>query len=584
MGRHFASIAKVKPITAEDAEKRGGRGETMVFSAPSALLRALRGKNSASRLFRAVPPVFALILTSCTVGPNFRPPAPSEVTGDAAAAFHQGDPADKAVRPAADPDPRWWNAFNDPVLTQLIDQAISGNLDLKQAVLRVVESRTSVTTARAAGLPTLNGTGSYMREQLGAKGILESKGVYGQLNALADQNSPLNAYSPGLGNEAAKAGNSLLTSVTQPTDLYQYGLDASWELDLFGRVRRSVEQAEASAEAQEDATNDSLLMLESEVAQVYAQYRTAQLLTQTQNESVASDREALDLTQRLARVGLDTALAVDQARTQLDNDLRQLPGYEKQAQQALDQLNVLVGKPPGEIDAMLAPVRPLPTLPLVIGTGIPSTLARRRPDIREAEARLHAATATVGVAVASFYPDVSLTGNLGLRATDASYLTNWASHFYSFGPSVSLPIFQGGTLSANLRMARAEQAAAALAYRGTVLNALREVADGLVAYRTDRAARDKLADTVNSAEDTVYLARNRFAHGLESFIEVLDSQKTLVSARQQLAQADMTLIDDVVALYRALGGGWQDEKDAVKPPVIDAAPPPLPGALDTIAP
>ncbi len=504
----------------------------------------------------------AATLASCTVGPDFKAPSPSEITGDATA-FHQSDPADAAVSPAADPDPRWWNGFNDPVLTQLIDQAISGNLDLKQAVLRVVESRASVTTARAAGLPTLNGTGSYMHEQLGLKGILESKGVYGQLNALADQNSPLNAYKSGAGNQAASAGNGLLNSITQPIDLYQYGLDASWELDLFGRVRRSVEQAEATEQAQVDATNDSLLMLEAEVAQVYTQYRAAQALTATQNENIKSDRESLDLTQRLARAGLGNDLAVDQAQT---------------------QLNVLVGKAPGELDAMLRPVAPIPALPHVIGTGVPSTLARRRPDIRQAEAQLHAATANVGVAVASFYPDVSLTGNLGLRASDASYLTNWASHFYSVGPSISLPIFQGGRLSAGLRMARAEEQAAALNYRGTVLNALREVADGLVAYRTDRLARDRLADTVRSAADTLYLARDRFTHGLESFIQVLDAQRTLVSSRQQLVQAEMTLVEDVVALYRALGGGWQDEQEAVKPPVVDADPPPLPAAVDTLVP
>ncbi len=525
----------------------------------------------------------AATLASCTVGPDFKAPSPSEITGDAAA-FHQSDPADPAVSPAADPDPRWWNGFNDPVLTQLIDQAISGNLDLKQAVLRVVESRASVTTARAAGLPTLNGTGSYMHEQLGLKGILESKGVYGQLNALADQNSPLNAYKSGAGNQAASAGNGLLNSITQPIDLYQYGLDASWELDLFGRVRRSVEQAEATEQAQVDATNDSLLMLEAEVAQVYTQYRAAQALTATQNENIKSDRESLDLTQRLARAGLGNDLAVDQAQTQLNSDLRQLPDYEKQQEQALDQLNVLVGKAPGELDAMLRPVAPIPALPHVIGTGVPSTLARRRPDIRQAEAQLHAATANVGVAVASFYPDVSLTGNLGLRASDASYLTNWASHFYSVGPSISLPIFQGGRLSAGLRMARAEEQAAALNYRGTVLNALREVADGLVAYRTDRLARDRLADTVRSAADTLYLARDRFTHGLESFIQVLDAQRTLVSSRQQLVQAEMTLVEDVVALYRALGGGWQDEQEAVKPPVVDADPPPLPAAVDTLVP
>jgi NodT family efflux transporter outer membrane factor (OMF) lipoprotein len=517
-------------------------------------------------------------LSACTVGPSFTPPAPPVTQS-----WQRLTPRNAAVTTATDPDPQWWTLFNDPTLNRLIARAIAGNPDLREAVLRVVEARQNVTTARAAGLPTLNGTASIMREQLGLKGILESKGVYSQLNSLADASSPLNQYSPGLGTEVSRAAGGALNPLTQPVNLFQYGLDASWELDLFGRVRRSVEQARASAQAQAEAANDALIMLESEVAQTYIQLRGAQALTKAQQQNIDADQDALTLTMRSARVGLSTELDVDQARTQLDSDTRQLPQYERQALQAIDQLDVLTGQPPGTLDAMLTPAAPLPDLPPVVGIGVPSMLARRRPDVRQAEAQLHAATAGVGVAVADFYPDVSLTGNLGLRALDASYLTNWASHFYSAGPSISLPIFQGGRLTAELRMARAQQAQAALNYRGTVLNALREVEDALVAYRTDQAARDSTAATLQAAQDSRQLASSRYANGLSDFIQVLDSERSVVSARQELVQAQLSLIDDVIALYRALGGGWQDQAPGVAKAALAARPPPLPGALDSVA-
>ncbi len=517
-------------------------------------------------------------LCACTVGPDFKPPAGSDNL-----AWKDASARDGAVSQATDPDPRWWQLFGDPVLTELIETAIAGNLDLQQAVLRVEESRQSIVAARAAGLPTLNGTASYTREQLGIRGILESQGAYSQLNALADQNSSLNRYSPGLGNEASSVGGGLLNRITQPIDLFQYGLDASWELDLFGRVRRSVEQAEANTQAQREATNDALIMLESEVAQAYVQLRGAQALTASQLDNIRAAEGSLTLTMRRQRGGLGTGLDVDQARTQLYNYQQQLPSYERQAEQAINQLSVLVGQPPGTLDAKLTPRAPLPDLPPIVNVGVPSTLARRRPDIRQAEAQLHAATANIGVAVASFYPDVSLTGNLGIRAIDASYLTNWASHFYSVGPSLSLPIFQGGQLTASLRLARAQAVESALRYRGTVLNALREVEDDLVAYRTDRAERDRLRQTVRSAEDTLYLATNQYEHGMQTFLQVLDAERTLVSARQQLVQTDMTLANDVVALYRALGGGWQDSGTEIRAPGVPQAPPFLPGALDSVA-
>jgi outer membrane protein, multidrug efflux system len=522
-----------------------------------------------------------LLLTDCTVGPNFKPPQPPAIPNWHDASARRLGPR-ATITEAADPDPLWWNKFGDPTLTALMEKAIAGNLTVQQAVVRVAESIQVEAAARAAGLPTIKASGSYMRDQLGVKGLLESQGVFNQVNALADA-STLNQLSPGLGQETATVLGNALNGLSQPVNLYQYGMSASWELDLFGRVRRSVEQAGAQSEAQRDAADDALVMLESQVAQAYIALRGAQALAESQRGNIATAQDVLRLTQQQQQVGLASMLDVEQAKTQLSNNLHQLPGYEQQLEQAMNRLSVLIGQAPGALDSMLAAPAPLPALPPLIGVGVPSTLARRRPDIRQAEAQLHAATANVGVAIASFYPDVSLTGNFGLRAIDASFLTNWASAFYSFGPSVSVPLFQGGQLTANLRLARAQTVDAALNYRGTVLNALREVEDALVGYRTDRAARDQLIDTVRSAQTTLSLARDRYLHGMADFIQVLNAEQTLFSARQSLVQADMALRNDVVALYTALGGGWEISTVKVPSPYIAGNPPVVPAAADALA-
>jgi multidrug efflux system outer membrane protein len=494
----------------------------------------------------------ASCLWGCTVGPDYKRPEPPAIP-----AWKDEAARGQLANQQSDPDPKWWLSFNDPGLSATIEKGIAGNLDVQQAVLRVLEARQGIAVARAAGLPTLGGNASYQRELLGAKGILESQGAYRDLNQLADRLKPYDATVPGLSQGIVNGGNQALNQLASPTNLYQYGLDASWEIDLFGRVRRSVEQARARAQAQSEALNDALIVLESEIVQAYIQLRGAQALKASQEENVRAAKEGFDLTQRRQQNGLTTELDVDQARTQLDETRRQLPGYDKQIQQALNTLSLLIGQAPGAVDDQLLESKPLPQIPGVVDVGVPSTLARRRPDIRQAEASLHAATAGVGVAVAAFYPDVSLTGNIGMRALDASYLTNWASHFYSAGPSVSLPIFSGGRLSANLTLARAEQQEAALSYRGTVLNALREVEDALVAYRTDRASRDLLQDTLDSAQSTWSLAQNQYEHGLTSFIQVLDAERTVLTDRQALVQADVQIVNDIVTLYRALGGGWE---------------------------
>ncbi len=519
-----------------------------------------------------------LALAACTVGPNYQPPAlpPLPDWHDQAAQQNPG------LSTASDPDPLWWNGFGDPILTQLMQAAIADNPTVQEATVRVIEADQNVAVEAAAGLPTLSGNASYMREDLGIKGILQSKGAYDQLNNLADQSSPLNQIAPGDGNRIAEAGTTALNQLAQPVNLYQYGLSSSWELDLFGRVRRGVEQAKANAEAEREAANDALVMLESEVAQAYLQLRGAQQMQEAQLQAVQTAQQSLQLTQDRAQRGLTSDVDVEQAQTQLDNEESQEEMYEKQVAQAIYQLDMLAGQPPGRLDNLLAQPAALPALPPVVGVGLPAGLARRRPDIRQAEAQLHAATAGVGVAVADFYPDISLTGNIGLRATDASYLTKWASLFYAAGPSISLPIFQGGELAANLKLARAEETAAALNYRGTVLNALREVEDALVSYRTDLIARDKVAATVQSAQQSYYLANDRYRNGLSSYLDVLDPQRTLLAARQQLVQANQTLATDIVTLYTALGGGWQSPPAPT--PSVATAPPPLPAAVDTLAP
>ncbi len=269
--------------------------------------------------------------------------------------------------------------------------------------------------------------------------------VHAELNTLANRLKPYDATLPGLSTDIVNGGTQALNKLAAPANLFQYGLDSSWELDLFGRVRRSVEQARARSQAQSEALNDALIVLESEIVQSYVQLRGAQALKASQEENVKAAEVNLALTQRRQQNGLTTELDVDQARTQLDDTRRQVPVYDGQVQQAMNALSVMIGEAPGAVDEQLRKTKPVPAIPTVVGVGVPSTLARRRPDIRQAEATLPAAMANVGVAVASFYPDISLTGNIGMRAVDASYLTNWASHFYTAEPAVWLPSMSSGS-------------------------------------------------------------------------------------------------------------------------------------------
>ena len=481
----------------------------------------------------------ALWLAGCAVGPDYRAPKP-QLPGS----YHRLDDQQPSKTAAGAVNMRWWQTFNDPQLNSLIDRAIEGNLTLQQAVLRIAGARQELAQARGGLFPSLNGSAKVTRQQLGLEGLLKANGVTDQLDS-----------------ETA----SQLSSLDQPVTLYQGSFDASWELDLWGKVRRQVELADAQTQAAIEQRNDALVSLEAEVARAYLQLRGAQATVATLEQQIAVAQQSWELTQSQQRNGLAPLTDVENARAQLSSLQAQLPQYQSQARQAMNGLAVLLGKTPGALDNELYATKPMPALPQMVPVGIPATLARRRPDIRQAEATLHAQTANIGVSVAQLFPSLSLTGQLGVRNTDVSYLDNWSSHFYSIGPSLSIPIFQGGRLVSSVKLARAQQASAALDYRQTVLTALQDVENALVSYRADQARVTALDETTGSLQRAFDLASDSYRQGISTFIDVLDAQRQLAQAQEQATQARMQSALDLVALYKALGGGWETYQNVSLP-------------------
>jgi len=485
-----------------------------------------------------------LALSACAVGPDYKAPTPSTP-----GSFNSMQ-SDGASRPQATAvNASWWKSFNDPQLDSLIERAIAGNLSLQQAVLRIAGARQQLNQARGAWAPSVNGNARFTRQQLGIKGELESGGVYDRVDQI-DTDTDL---------------KPVLDSLSKPVGLYQGSFDASWELDMWGKVRRQVEMAGAQQQQSIENRNDALVSLEAEVARAYLQLRGAQAITATLQTQIAVAQQTLELTQSQQRNGLAPQTNVENARAQYNLLRSQLPQYQAQIHQAMNGLAVLTGRVPGALDSELSAAKAFPSLPQVVPVGIPATLARRRPDVREAEASLHAATANIGVSVAELFPSVSLTGQFGMRNSDAGYLDNWSSHFYSYGPSVSIPIFQGGRLVSSVKVARAQQASAALGYRQTVLTALQDVENALVSYRSDQQQVVGLDETVKAQQSAFNLASDSYRQGISSFIEALDAQRQLAQAQQQAEQARVQTGLDLVALYKALGGGWENYQNVSLP-------------------
>ena len=473
-------------------------------------------------------------LAGCTVGPDFKRPAAPAAASYSTPAGAPNVPSQTVAQPI---DPAWWNIFHDPELSSLEFRVAAANLDVATATVRLAESRSQETIAGAAALPTLNGDASATAQRVSPRGVFGLFGGGG--NAHGSSSVPLSGIS------------------LQPFVLYQYGFDASWEPDLWGKVRREVEAAKADSAEQEDERRDALLSALAEVARDYVSLRGIQTTLDITEKNIATAQQTVKLTSDRASNGLTSDLDVDNAAADLSTEQSEIPALEQQQSEMINRLSYLLGETPGALAPELVTPAAVPPTPPEVPVGVPSELARRRPDIREAEANLHAATAEIGMAKADFYPSISLTGSLDLQALKLKDLANWGARTYSAGPALSLPIFSGGRLTGTLHLREQQQQEAAIAYQRTVLSAWHEVDNALTAYRAEQLRRDQLKTAANMQSKSLVLARDRYRQGLADFLSVLDSQRQLLTTQQQLAQSTTNVSTNLVALYKALGGGWE---------------------------
>src|SRR5581483_3161419 len=355
----------------------------------------------------------ALALGGCTVGPDFAAPeawSPLSWFKEKPTSLEAPPPAAPRSEPVAAPiDPAWWTLFGDPELTALEQRVAAANLDVRAATIRLAESRAQRRITAASEFPQVNGSASYERQRPSEKGVFS---LFGAGGGSGGGSSGASGSASG-GGASGVAANGL---ALKPFDLWQYGFDASWELDLWGRVRRSIEAADASIAASEASRRDTLLSMLAEVARDYLQLRGVQTQLQISRANLEIATTSVRLTEERAANGLTSTLDADTARAQAATTAATIPQLEQQQAQLINQLGFLLGAPPRALEAELVTPRAIPPVPPRVPIGLPSELARRRPDIRQAEAQLHAQTAQIGVAVASFYPSISLNGSLDLQA------------------------------------------------------------------------------------------------------------------------------------------------------------------------
>jgi NodT family efflux transporter outer membrane factor (OMF) lipoprotein len=494
-----------------------------------------------SRLIAGVS--LASLLAGCAVGPNFVPPDPSlPQKSFFAAATHK--PVVPTHTDAAPVDPDWWALFRDRELIRLERRVAETNLDVQTATLRLAESRYQRGATASSLFPSLSDNGSYKRYQFSKTTV------------------------QGL------AGSSVPASALAPFNLFQQGFDASWELDIWGHVRRQVEAADADIDVTAEQRRGALVSALAEVARDYIELRGIQEQIRIARTNVKTETDILDITKDRQKTGVVTGLDVENAAAQVESLHATIPDLERQESETINALSLLLDAPPGGLAGELAAPGAIPPPPPHLPVGIPSDLARRRPDVRQAEAQLHEATADIGVAAAAFYPTVTLNGTVGFQALDLKSLWKGASLEYNLGPSVTMPLFEGGKLTSTLNLRTAQQQEAWISFHETVLKAWHDVVNALVAYRTEAARHRALLRQVDHAGKALALARSRYRDGVEQFVTVLDAERTFLSAQQQAAQSATNVSTDIVALYKALGGGWENNFPPEPPAPLTAA---LPG-------
>jgi outer membrane protein, multidrug efflux system len=474
-------------------------------------------------------PLFALplvLLTACVKGPDYERPEVGNLLG---LNFKRGTKTPQLDQPLPD---EWWRVFGSSRLNGLVADAISNNQDLAAAQARVETSRALVGVKRADWFPRLNFGGDISKQR-------QSESSFGA-------NLP-----PEFG--------SVTDLVSREN--YRAALDMSYELDLWGRVKRGVQSASASAKAADENLSAQRLIIAAEVARNYFLLRSLDDQIKVLKDTINLRGEALKLQQSRFDGGLANEMDVTRSRTEVELAKADLTVTERQRGSTENALAVLCGRSPASFTiastgALTTPPR-LPSL-------LPSTLLQSRPDIRAAEAELQAASAEIGVAQASFYPAFSLLGSGGLESVAARDFLKWENRVLSIGPSVSLPVFQGGRLKANLRAAQSRYDEALAKYRQTILNALRDVEDAMLDLQAYGVQRSALAAAESAAVETRSLANTRHEKGLATYFEVVDADRTVLSTRLALTQIDGQRYISTVLLAKALGGGW---KRSAPPPV-----------------
>jgi NodT family efflux transporter outer membrane factor (OMF) lipoprotein len=468
-------------------------------------------------------------LTGCTVGPNFAHPKldlPAQFTERPAT------PTDIAMTNARLAN--WWTSFDDPMLNDLIAQAIAGNLDLQIARQRLLQARDERDETASGAYPTVDFGASATRAR--ASTTVE--------------------YPPGFGNYHA----------------YQLGFDASWELDIFGANRRATEAANDQVGASIEQRRAILISLLSEVAADYATLRATQVRLSIAQDNVRTAQKVVNLAEQEDAQGIGTTLGTLQAKAQLEQTQAVLPGLQAGIAVMAHAIGVLLGRYPGDLEAQLDNPQPLMATPATIPATIPAEVIANRPDVHEAELRYAAANAQIGVAIAARLPHLSIPISITPEASAFNQLFTFASLTFSAALAATQHVYDGGKLRAQERAARAAAEAARLDYKQTVLTALQDVEDALVHLQADEAAHISLSASVRDARKSLGQSTQLYNAGLSDFLTVLTDERTVFASRDALAGSDLSLVEDYIALFKALGGGWQ---------TIDLDPPATPTSPGT---
>lgn len=465
-------------------------------------------------------------LSGCMLGPNFHAPH-----ANTPHAYLSDSPAgDSKTVNSARVSTTWWTSFNDPLLTQLEAKAVAQNLDIKMATQRLFEAQAQAQMQGAALYPSLGANGSYSRSK-------------------QSDNSPTALMFP---------------AAADPANLYQYGLQTMFDIDLWGKNRRAVEAAIANASASAEARRAVLLNVEASVASAYIQLRGTEALLEITQQSLDAANQLVQLTQEREIAGLTTQLDVANAKAMAAQISSQIPTLKARRDGLIEQISLLLGETPDGLPQDLLNATPVPLTPPSVPVGLPSSLLTRRPDVREALDQLHAATAQIGIAKAAFFPDISLSASVSLQSVHADTLNEWKALTYGFGPNVTLPLFEGGALRGQLKLKEAQQKEAAISYAKTVLTAFTQVNTALVTYAQEHETQAALQTDVQQSKLALNLAKDQYRQGLVDYLTVLTAQQSYLTAQQAQAASLQTLGTDLVTLYQALGGGWEQQYPTLK--------------------